>query len=207
MSVGVSDTERIANRTKFLQAQQVPIEQSVLVALDYESDDFTRYYSIAGDQAGDGMIRASSITSDALFTNAKNVALFLPIADCIAAVLYDPIRQVLGLAHLGRHNLVQNGGQAVVRYMMDDYTVSSTDIRVWLSPAAGREKYPLHDFDNRSLHEVAVQQIMSAGVPAGNIQIDMRDTTKDDTMFSHSEFLRGNRKVDGRQAVVTMMRP
>ena len=207
MSVGIPDEVRHKNRAIFLTNHGVRIEQSVLVALTYESQDFKRFYSISSEQAGDGMVRESSIVSDALFTDAKNVALFLPIADCIAAVLYDPTRQVVGLAHLGRHNLLQQGGAAVVEYMQSDYGSLPGEIQVWLSPAAGRENYPLHDFDNRSLHEVALEQLTSAGIMSSNVQIDLRDTSKDAELFSHSEYLRGNRSLDGRQAVVTMMRP
>lgn len=207
MSVGVPDEVRHKNKAIFLNRHGVQIEQSVLVALTYEGQDFKRFYSISSEQAGDGMVRESSIVSDALFTNAKNVALFLPIADCIAAVLYDPIRQVVGLAHLGRHNLLQQGGAAVVEYMQSDYGSAPSEVQVWLSPAAGRENYPLHDFDNRSLHEVALEQLTSAGILSSNVQIDLRDTTKDTGLFSHSEYLRGNRSLDGRQAVVAMMRP
>lgn len=207
MSYGVSDEARLKNRSAFLGRHGVRAEQSVLVALSYDTDDFKRFYSISTEQAGDGMVRPSSITSDALFTNARNVALFLPIADCIAAVLYDPTRQVFGLAHLGRHNLVQSGGTAVVNYMTEDFGTVPEDVQVWLSPAAGRQNYPLHDFSNRSLHEVALEQLLAAGVSQANITIDTRDTTQDDTLFSHSEFLRGNRALDGRQAVVAMMRP
>jgi copper oxidase (laccase) domain-containing protein len=80
------------------------------------------------------------------------------------------------------------------------------DIDVWLSAAAGKTNYPLHDFDGRSLHVVALEQLVNAGVPAINIEIDSTDTTTDERLFSHSEFLKGNRLVDGRQAVVAMMR-
>ena len=207
MSAGVSDAERLRNRTRFLQTNGVSADQTALVHLSYESEDFRRYFTVSSDQAGDGIVYPSSLIADALFTTNKNLALFLPIADCIAAVLYDPTHQVIGVAHLGRHNLVQSGGAAIVDYMAADFGTDPTDIQVWLSPAAGRQNYPLHDFDNRSLHEVANEQLMAGGVKLDAITIDQRDTTQDTSLFSHSEFLKGNRQSDGRQAVVAMMRP
>jgi len=48
---------------------------------------------------------------------------------------------------------------------------------------------------------------LAAGIDRNNIDIDSRDTTTDSTLFSHSEFLKGNRSTDGRQAVVCMMKP
>lgn len=206
MSKSVDDEQRRKNRQKFLESQDIKLEQSVLVHLKYEGDNYCRYYEVSTEQAGDGMMFDSSIVADALFTRSRNLALFLPVADCIGAVLYDQKRQVLGLAHFGRHNLVQSGGSNVVRFMATEFGSSPADIEVWLSPAAGRENYPMHDFNNHSLYEVAIDQLKSAGVNTDNIDVDGRDTTKDVSLFSHSEFLKGNRESDGRQAVVAMMR-
>jgi len=146
------------------------------------------------------------VAPDALFPQDRNLALLLPIADCIAAVLYDPILGALGLAHLGRHNLLQDGGAGIVAYMSDDFGSKPSDIRVWLSPAAGRGNYPLFDFDNRSLHEVALEQLLAAGITAANVITDPRDTTLDERLFSHSEYLKGKRVSDGRQAVMAVLR-
>jgi copper oxidase (laccase) domain-containing protein len=205
MSKDVDEVTRRNNREKFLKLHDLSLEQSVLLRLEYTGDDYKRYYEVGFEQKGDGMSFGSSIVADALFTRAPGIALFLPVADCVAAVLYDGQNRILGLSHLGRHNLLQQGGTASVQFMQREFGTPPEAISVWLSPAAGRSNYPLHDFENRSLHEVALQQLLDAGVLAGNVTIDSRDTTMDPTLFSHSEFLRGNRTVDGRQAVVAMM--
>lgn len=207
MSVGVTDAERLRNRTVFLAAQGIPADRAILVHLTYDGTDYRRYFTATSDFAGDGITTPSTLTADALFTTEKNLALLLPVADCIGAVLYDPVRQVIGLAHLGRHNLGQGGGTDSVGYMTTEFGSAPSDVKVLLSPSVGRETYPLHDFDNRSLNEVALEQLFAAGILMRNISIDQRDTAKDARLFSHSEFLKGNRSSDGRQAVVTMMRP
>lgn len=206
MSVGISDEERLSNRTKFLQQSAITTAQAILVHLKYLGDDYRRYFTISSQMAGDGVVSASTLVADALFTNEKNLALLLPIADCIGTVLYDEQHQAIGLAHLGRHNLIQNGGTSIVKYMVDDFGTDPALLSVFLSAAAGRQNYPLHDFDNRSLHEVAREQLMAAGVDPNNIHTDQRDTTQDSELFSHSQFLKGNRSLDGRQAIVCMMR-
>lgn len=206
MSKAVDDDTRRTNRRRFLEAQGIALDQSILVHLKYEGDDYCRYYEVSSEHAGDGMAFGSSIVSDALFTRSKRLALFLPVADCIGAVLYDTRLQVLGLAHFGRHNLVQHGGTKVIDYMKSEFASNPNDVQVWLSPAAGRENYPLHDFNNRSLYEVALEQLEQGGVPNGNIETDTIDTTTNPAFFSHSEFLKGNRETDGRQAVIAMMR-
>lgn len=207
MSVGVADDVRLRNRTALLGRLGLAPEQAILVHLKYEGGDYRRYFTVSSQVAGDGIITPSSITADALFTTDKNLALLLPIADCIAAVLYDRTREVVGLAHLGRHNLMQNGGTEVVRYMTETFGSTAGGITIYLGPAAGRERYPLFDFNNRSLLEVAREQLLEAGILPGNIRVDGRDTTLDTGLFSHSEFLKGNRAIDGRQAVVVAMRP
>lgn len=206
MSVGVSDEQRQANRTRFLQQNGIAATQTILVHLQYEGDDYRRYFTVSSDMAGDGIVSGSTVVADALFTNEKNLALLLPIADCVGVVLYDAQHQTVGLAHLGRHNLAQAGGTSIVEYMADDFGTNPGELTVFLSAAAGRQNYPLYDFDNRSLHEVAIEQLLAAGVRIGNIEIDPRDTTQDNSLFSHSEFLKGNRALDGRQAIVCMMR-
>lgn len=207
MSKAVTDEERLKNRSRFLRQYSLTPSQAVLVHLSYDTTDFRRYYTIGTDQAGDGITYPSSILADALFTQSKNLALLLPVADCIGVVIYDPTNQALGLAHLGRHNLLQSGGTGIIAYMVDEFGSRPSDLQLWLSPAAGRENYPLHDFDNRSLHEVALEQLLAAGVGSEQIAIDSRDTTMDEAFFSHSEFLKGNRVTDGRQAVIAMIKP
>ena len=207
MSKAVDDEQRRANQELFLQSFGSSSEQAILVKLDYGSDDFCRYYTVDSSMAGDGMTRPSSVTADALFTTEQNIALLLPVADCIAAVLYDTSKRVIGLAHLGRHNLEQQGGKYVIEYMATQFLSTPSDVCVWLSPAAGRLNYPLYTFDNRSLHDVVLEQLLSAGVERASIQVDSRDTTTDESFFSHSEFLKGNRTTDGRQAVACVLRP
>jgi hypothetical protein len=206
MSVGVTARTRDANRQAFLERLGMNPGRTVLVALRYEGDDYCRYHTIGETMAGDGIVTPPSMVSDALFTTTPDLALFLPIADCIGAVLYDPVRHVLGLSHLGRHNLIGQGGAKSVRYMVEQFGSDPAAIVVFMSAAAGRAQYPLYDFDGRSLHDVAAEQLFSAGVSARHLTVDPADTTSEATLFSHSAFLKGQRMLDGRQAIVATMR-
>lgn len=206
MSKAVSEPERDENRRKFLAKHGIIPEQSVLVYLQYEGNDYRRYFTVDSKNAGDGIARSPSLVSDALFTREKNLALLLPVADCIGAVLFDEVNHVLGLAHFGRHNLEQDGGLAVIAYIKRQFGTNPVDVRAWLSPAAGKDNYPLYDFNDRSMHDVAQEQLLAAGVLVVNIAHDERDTTTDLALFSHSEFLKDRRRIDGRQAVVAMMK-
>jgi copper oxidase (laccase) domain-containing protein len=206
MSASVNEQEKIKNRQNFLAQHQIRLEQSVLSRLIYEGDNYCRYVEVDKYFVGDGMNRESSIICDAMFTLERHVALFLPLADCIGACLYDQENKVLGLAHLGRHNLVQDGGRKTIEYMEKRFDSSVSNITVFLSPSVGKNSYPMRDFDGKSLQEVAVEQLMGAGVSRNNITIDKRDTATEKELFSHSEFLKGNQDIDGRHAMVVMRR-
>lgn len=200
-----SNQNVIYNRKKFLENNGIDINQTTLISTIYEGSDYCRYAEVDKTQKSMGMFDGNVITSDALVTKQKNHALFLPIADCIGAVILDPIRHILMLSHLGRHMLEQNGGYKSIQYLVDNYSVDPTDLQVWLSPAPGSETYPLYGFNNRSLKDVAIEQMISAGVLNDNIYNDATDTSKSDDYYSHSEFLKNNQNEDGRFAIVAMM--
>lgn len=192
------------NRRKFLEMNNVSPEKSVLVQLSYNSDDFCRYDVVDALATGEGITRDGRV-ADGLATQAKNLALFLPLADCIGAVLYDPDYQALMLSHLGRHNLEQNGGQKSVEFMRQAFGTNPARLEVYFSPSAGAENYPLFDFDNKSLAEVAINQLCAGGARRENIKLSPVDTTTNENYFSHSEYKKGHRKTDGRFAIMAMM--
>lgn len=200
------DIERVrAARTAFLAEHNIALNDTTLVHLTYESDNFCRYQAVDKTLKGDGLTRSPSVEVDGLVATEPGHALFLPLADCIGAVLHDPTKNILMLTHLGRHNLEQNGGTTSVEYLVKQHGIDPNDLIVWLSPAAGKENYPLFAFDGRSLHDVATDQLQAAGVVNKNITASPIDTTKDKDYYSHSEFLKGHQKTDDRFAVAVVM--
>lgn len=205
--VGAPNPEEItAHRDAFLASHALTRANSVLVYLVYEGDDYCRYRTVTDEDRGDGMVNEPSYITDGVATNTPGLALFLLLADCIGAVLYDPRKRALMLSHLGRHNLEKQGGTRSVEYMVEQFGSKPEDITVWLSPAAGRESYPLYAFDNKALHDVAIEQLLAAGVKNENIECSPIDTTKDPEYYSHSEFLQGRRETDGRFAVAVQLK-
>lgn len=143
------------------------------------------------------------IFADALYTETAGIGLFLPVADCIATVIYDPRRRALMLAHLGRHSTVAQLMSRAVRYFVERGS-QAKDLQILMSPSITQKNYRMDYFDhtndtnwhnfcrqtadgiyldmqgfNRSL---AVQ----AGIPAENIFISPIDTADDPNYFSHS---------------------
>lgn len=194
------------NRSIFLKSHDIDANNATLLRLEYDGNDYCRYVTLNDSQRGDGLIRQSTFDVDGMVVTKPHHAILLPLADCIGAVLYDPKTKTLMVSHLGRHNLEQFGGTESVKYVMKNHNVDVNDLHVWLSPAASKHNYPLHAFDNRGLHEVAVEQLRTAGVPEQNIDVSSIDTTTNMDYFSHSEFLKGNRPTDGRFCIVAEMR-
>lgn len=193
-------------RTTFLKKYAIAPEDTTLVHLTYEGDDFCRYMTLSDDYRGDGITRVPSIETDALVVTETGHALFLPLADCIGVVIHDPTRSVMMVAHLGRHNLEQYSGTKCIQYLVSEHGINPHDLTVWLSPAAGKSSYPLFAFNNRSLHDVATEQLIAAGIPLENIDVSPTDSATDEQYFSHSQFLKGNRESDGRHAIIAVMR-
>lgn len=190
---------------EFLARHHVTAEHTVLLRLSYDAANFCKYHEVSSDEVGAGFIKPQHTTADALVTRQSDVALFLPLADCIGAVLYHSPTRTLMLSHLGRHNLEQNGGTLSVEYLAQ-YDIEPGDVLVYLSPAAAGTHYPLFAFDNRSLHDVATEQLVAAGISPANITIDSRDTVTNPDFFSHSVALREEKR-PGRHAVVCRIMP
>lgn len=180
-------------------------DDATLVHLVYEGDNYARFVVANQNLRGDGIVRSPTIIADGVATNQPGLVLFLPLADCVGTVLHDPIKNVLMLVHLGRHNLEQHAGTRTVEYMTEQFGCEPKNITAWLSPAAGGENYPLFSFSNRSMHDVAVEQLQAAGITSEYITASDIDVTKDTNYYSHSEFLKGNRETDGRFAVVATL--
>ncbi|HET6622875.1 MAG TPA: laccase domain-containing protein [Candidatus Saccharimonadales bacterium] len=195
----------LMNRQEFLHRIGIDIRQTNLVRIDYKSDDFCRY-RIAEDSDNGVSMQASHDTApaDALATRQAGQALFLPIADCCSLVLADSESPAFMLSHLGRHSVSQLGGRKSVEFLVDNLGATLKDIKAWLGPTVGAATYPLFDFGGRSLQNVIVEQLMTAGLKREQIEICPVDVAEDERYFSHSQFKKGKRPYDGRFAVVAM---
>lgn len=195
----------IKNRKRFLAAQSISVAQTTRLRVEYDRSDFCRYRQVDEVDKDTGMRNPGGEVADAIITKEKNHALFLPIADCVGTVLYDSAHQVLALAHLGRHSLEQQGGKKIVSHLAQKYDVDPADLRVWLTPAAGKENYPIWALENKGMKEVVFEQLYAAGVQKKHIVDNQAETDTSPHYFSYSAFLRGSQENDGDHAIVAMM--
>ena len=201
------EDETRQNRIDFLRQLDIDPTQATLVSVSYEdTTDFARYRVVDEENLGEGMLASvSEFHADALVVTRPDHALFLPLADCVGAIIYDPTTKVMMLSHLGRHSVEQDGAGKSVRYLVEEFGSEPGDLKIWLSPAVGNESYPLQAFENRSLQDVVCGQLERAGIGLEQIEVSDVDTADDDNYFSHSEYLAGNQMTDGRFAIVAMM--
>lgn len=157
------------------------------------------------------------IFADALYTEAAGIGLFLPVADCIATVIYDPKRRALMLAHLGRHSTVAQLMSQAVRYFVERGS-QEKDLQIWMSPSITQKNYRMDYFDHTNdtnWHNFCRQTAdgiyldmqgfnrslaIQAGVPAENIFTSPIDTADNPYYFSHS-----SGDIGGRFVVVACM--
>lgn len=201
------DEQTIQNRLSFLKEAGIDPNAATLVQVTYDNaEHFARYNVVTDDHKALGMHEPKSeLVADALVTTKPDHALFLPLADCVGLILYDENNKILMVSHVGRHSAEIDGALKSVQYLVEQFDANPADIKAWLSPAVGKATYPLHKFDNNSLHEIINRQLHTAGVLPQNIETSHVDTAHDENYFSHSKFLAGERPFDGRFAIVAMM--
>lgn len=192
------------NQRRFIESAGGRLDQTAFVYVTYDDgDDFCRYREAKADDFG----TTTNQPCDALITQTKGVGLFLPVADCCAVVLYDPVTKTLMLSHVGRHSVEQYGARKSVEYLTSHYEIDSKNLMAWLSPAAGADSYPIFARDNRSLHDLIIDDLAADGVSKEHIEVSLIDTTTDTNYFSYSEYKQGKRPADGGFAVFAMMSP
>lgn len=196
----------IRNSRRWLNAQGIRLEDTTRVRISYETADYCHYRIVNASHKGEGMTNSQGERADALVTIESNHALFLPVADCVATTLYDEPHHVLMLSHLGRHSLEQQGGLKSVAFLVEHFNTNPANLQVWTSPAPNKEAYPIFKLDGQGMKEALFDQLERAGVLPEHILDNTADTATDDNYFSHSEYQKGNKQVEGRFAMVAVMR-
>ncbi len=205
--------EVLDNRRRFCDQIGINYDDIVYHVISY--DQGQTFDTIADVTKADTTRHNSEgIFADALYTEAAGVGLFLPVADCIATVIYDPKRRALMLVHLGRHSTVAQLMSRAVRYFVERGS-QAKELQIWMSPSITQKNYRMDYFDYRDdlkwqdfchqtadgiyldmqgfNHSLAIQ----AGVPSDNIFISPIDTADNPNYFSHS-----SGDIGGRFAVV-----
>jgi YfiH family protein len=159
----------------------------------------------------DGAVDAAAAfpATDALITNLPGVALAILVADCAPVVLYDPVRQAIGVAHSGRAGAVKGVVPKTIAAMTAAFGSVPGDLLIGIGPAIGAASYEIGAAEasevmaafgaagtrllvpsrpGHALFDLAGairRQLDAAGVPPDSVHdlaIDTRQST--DTFFS-----------------------
>jgi copper oxidase (laccase) domain-containing protein len=145
-----------------------------------------------------------SIETDAIFTTEIGQALTLPVADCVATIVYDPTVKMLGMLHLGRHSSVDGLIESFAKKVMAETGSDPNDWHVWMSPSLQKAHNTLqyfsppsmeewHDFASRDesgefyidMEGHNEERFKKLGVQAVRIAVSGIDTYEDSRYFSH----------------------
>lgn len=205
-------SEIVASRKAFCDEAGINYENCVYQIISYTPEATFRIITEVTEPNIEGII------ADVLYTEQPGVGLFLPIADCVGTIIYDPMRKALALAHLGRHASLADTITKTIEFFMQKGSDPS-DLHVWMAPSVKQQSYRMEYFDKATdplwqnyclekdggfyldMQGYNHSRAIAAGVPASNIVISPVDTGTDPHYFSHSQ---GDR--DGRFAVVAELR-
>lgn len=202
MAVGAGQPlaeQQIKNADQFLQSHGFPLKRSRVAVKYDDSQTYVKVERVTPENAD------QAIQVDALYTTEKNCPITLPVADCVATVVFDPATVMLGVLHLGRHSSVAGLIEHFVVEVADILGSDPRDWKVWMSPSLRQAHDQLEYFDAADSDEWRdfVRQsgdsfyidvvghnksrFIRAGVDEKNIMISPEETYGNPNYFSHRE--------------------
>ena len=215
-ALGIHDGSTVSNRTRICHALGIDYMDVVFQRIIYTHS--ATYDLLAEVDTRSTSKHTSEVVADALFTEAVGVGLFLPVADCVATIIHDPVGKRLALLHLGRHSTLTDLITKTIAHF-EARGSRASDLVVWMSPSAGLETYKLDYFDHQDSPEWQAhltvgadgiyidlrcynkQRFIDEGVRSENIHMSTINTMTDSNYFSHAM---GD--TNGRMAAIAIMR-
>lgn len=181
----------------------------------------TNFYKATKDDCGKGITRKSDILEiDGLVTDEPGVPLITFYADCVPLFFYDPVKQVIAMAHSGWKGTVERIGEKMISYMGTEYDSKPEDIVCAIAPSICQACYEVSEdvalrflevFGDRygdellykkengkyqlNLHKSCEVTLLDAGILPEHLDItDICTCCNPEFLFSHraSNGMRGN---------------
>lgn len=138
-------------------------------------------------------------STDGLLTNALNLTTVVTIADCLAVILYDPVRRVTGAVHAGWRGTARSIAAKAVGLLRSEFASDPGDVIAYLSPSArvccyevGTEvakEFPERFVETRDgrlfldLKRANTDQLLACGIRAENVDSSEYCTICTSTLF------------------------
>ncbi|PID30517.1 hypothetical protein CR983_02580 [Candidatus Saccharibacteria bacterium] len=192
------DEYTVEHRRRFCRRAGFDYDDCVYQIISY-ADEATFDRLVEVDQAN-----TDGAYADVLYTETSGVGLFLPIADCVGTIVYDPVRRALAMAHLGRHASVTKMMRKTIEHFVRKGSRAG-DLIIWMSPSVAQADYRMDYFDHADdldWQEYAASRAdgvyldiagfnralaVGAGVPSSSIHVSIINTAHDPHYFSHSQ--------------------
>ncbi len=135
--------EAIENRS--LWADRIGVDASAIVSGRQVHGNRVRI--VDEEHAGRGacVIDDALTETDALATRSIALPLLVYTADCVPAIVYDPVEHALGLAHAGWRGTVANVAGALVTAMRAELGCDPSNLVVGIGPSIGPCCYEVGD--------------------------------------------------------------
>ena len=204
MSFRWGEKEEVShNRKVFLEKHQLRTEDCLVMEIEHGAK------IVLVDSSYKSLSENTLVSAEALITQEKGLALFLLTADCLPISLYDPIREVIALAHLGWKPTNLKLIEKVIREMTNKFNSNRTELIAHIGPGIHKESYVFEDPIQKTLpewspflHDLSPKetqidlvsynkmQMLAAGLREENILIDPADTGASGEYFSHYRSVR-----------------
>ncbi len=112
--------------------------------------------------AGNGITKALPYEDvDGIITNVKDMPLVTAHADCVPLFFYDPVKQVVALAHSGWKGTVGKIGKVTVEKMSEAFGSKPTDILCGIGPSICKNCYEVSSDVAEAFVEVFGEEVKS----------------------------------------------
>jgi len=199
--------ETIVNRDVFSGDAGISLQEIVQLK-QFHSD---KVVDVSSANAGTGYVDEA----DAMITDEPGVALSLFTSDCLPVFFYDPVRNVIAVAHAGWRGVYSEILLKTIAKMKKNHKSAVADLWVWIGPSVSGKSYcfGIEHFNDSpanayfesmggitrteenfcvDLKQVALAQLIGSGVSRDQIEISDIDTKTDERFFSYQDGDRSN---------------
>jgi YfiH family protein len=121
-----------AVQRKYLQVRGIALEKGIVLPKQVHGDVIWKV--TAKDVAQAGIFEADAVVTDIL-----GLAIAIRTADCLPALLYDPVRKVAAAVHAGWKSTKLDIARKTVELLRSDYGVDPKNIRAAIGPCIRKD--------------------------------------------------------------------
>ncbi len=177
---GDNNCEIIQNRKEFFNSLEVDFDKTVISGVCHGDE-----VRIVGYKNLGCILEAT----DGLITNKSGLILTITVADCLPIYIYDPVKRVVGLVHVGWRGLLNNILKKSILIFKSNFSSEEKDLLIFIGPHIHVSRYEVEEdiansfffFFSAVLREndsyyldlsfVAKEQLKKLGILVKNIKI------------------------------------